>query len=453
MRDFDRRLLLSSGEMPRRYGLYHPYFHIRNSAWLKVAALYWPRIVRIVPDGYEPRDSSDVRQLIVEADFIRTMPPGSSVEAASQTFLELLDGHGHWMRERFASETRLGELEADLSRLNPEQFVYSAADDFQSTSVLGPSSSMSQPRSTEYQSKFAVIHRNQMTPELANVLITERLADIARFAPHARLSVIGDDMFPVVDPDRTNWLVADRRLVSAYSTVFADDFARANHLTPTTDQLDAFSLTGDWSADALIDVLAGPDQRPKAQTHGQDFASCLGFLALELVVPKDLGSVPIDRIIEIRSRYGKEFNAFGCLVDHTAAALSEGLPQIRDRAQLDSYINDAVTHTFLRPLDELKAALRSLGIDATTLSINVRTELPAGLVLAGGTWLAGHPMVAGAAGVGIGILGIGRNLRKERRHAMTNDPAMSYLLHLERQLTPGDLLRRTVGALRRRAVS
>ena len=41
----------------RRQGLYYPYFHVRDERWLKVAALYWPKIVRIVPADYQTRDS------------------------------------------------------------------------------------------------------------------------------------------------------------------------------------------------------------------------------------------------------------------------------------------------------------------------------------------------------------------------------------------------------------
>ncbi|MFF4398613.1 hypothetical protein [Streptomyces sp. NPDC001480] len=38
-------------------GLYYPYIHFRGEQWLKLAALYWPRIARVVPDGYTVRDS------------------------------------------------------------------------------------------------------------------------------------------------------------------------------------------------------------------------------------------------------------------------------------------------------------------------------------------------------------------------------------------------------------
>lgn len=30
----------------RRHGLYDPYFHVRDDRWLKVAALYWPKLFK-----------------------------------------------------------------------------------------------------------------------------------------------------------------------------------------------------------------------------------------------------------------------------------------------------------------------------------------------------------------------------------------------------------------------
>lgn len=38
--------------MMKRVGLYYPYIHIRDEEWIKTAALYWPRLARIVSDDY-----------------------------------------------------------------------------------------------------------------------------------------------------------------------------------------------------------------------------------------------------------------------------------------------------------------------------------------------------------------------------------------------------------------
>ena len=91
----------------RNHGLYYPYFHIRDERWLKVAVLYWPKIIRVVPDGYPTtNDTETARVLIDELDFIERQSPGSCVQAVAPRFLELLDDPD----PRLARKFRLPEL-------------------------------------------------------------------------------------------------------------------------------------------------------------------------------------------------------------------------------------------------------------------------------------------------------------------------------------------------------
>ena len=50
--------------------LYYPYVHVRDDAWLKAAALNWPKIGRLAPDGYPIAGSETARKLSGELDFI-----------------------------------------------------------------------------------------------------------------------------------------------------------------------------------------------------------------------------------------------------------------------------------------------------------------------------------------------------------------------------------------------
>jgi len=47
-------------------GLYFPYIHFQNEDWLKYCLLYWDGIKRIVPPGYTPQDSPEVKTLVAE---------------------------------------------------------------------------------------------------------------------------------------------------------------------------------------------------------------------------------------------------------------------------------------------------------------------------------------------------------------------------------------------------
>ena len=85
----------------RRRGLYYPYFHVRDPRWLMVAALYWPKLVRIVPEGHETNDPPHLRALV--DDFIVSRPPGPSVEAVAPLFLDLVTNYADQLRDHACS--------------------------------------------------------------------------------------------------------------------------------------------------------------------------------------------------------------------------------------------------------------------------------------------------------------------------------------------------------------
>ena len=86
----------------RRHGLYYPYFHIRDERWLKTAALYWRKIIRVIPEDYPTANDTDtVRALIDELEFVDRQPPGLSVQAVAPRFVELLDDPDPRLVRRF----------------------------------------------------------------------------------------------------------------------------------------------------------------------------------------------------------------------------------------------------------------------------------------------------------------------------------------------------------------
>jgi hypothetical protein len=75
--------------MPRM-AVYYPYIHFRDERWLKVAALYWPRMARIVSPGYPTRNSHLVDVLAGELGFVVDVPPDSAARALAGTFAKLI---------------------------------------------------------------------------------------------------------------------------------------------------------------------------------------------------------------------------------------------------------------------------------------------------------------------------------------------------------------------------
>src|SRR5437588_12611117 len=82
-------------EITTEIGLYYPSIEFNDDAWVKVAALYWDKLGRIVPSGYNPDDSDTIKQLTEEANFIKNFAPNfKEREFIGRLFGELLRSKG-----------------------------------------------------------------------------------------------------------------------------------------------------------------------------------------------------------------------------------------------------------------------------------------------------------------------------------------------------------------------
>jgi hypothetical protein len=83
--------------------LYYPYIHLADENWLKVAALYYDSLGRIVPYGYGPNDSAFVNALNARTPFIKNITPRQEVGEIQDAFLE-------FARENLASPEKRGAI-------------------------------------------------------------------------------------------------------------------------------------------------------------------------------------------------------------------------------------------------------------------------------------------------------------------------------------------------------
>ena len=84
--------------MVNQPGLYYPYIHFRDDNWLKLSALYWPAMARMVPNGYPTEDSHTVRVLREELAFVIDVQPGPAADSTADLFIRLLERHGPELR-------------------------------------------------------------------------------------------------------------------------------------------------------------------------------------------------------------------------------------------------------------------------------------------------------------------------------------------------------------------
>ena len=374
----------------RRQGLYYPYFHVRDERWLKVAALYWPKIVRIVPESYPTRDSETVRALGASR-FIARRPPGSSVQAIAPRFADLVASRGDELRSKFQvtagpSSSSAGQQgspsrDTSIATWNP------VAEG--SHTVLSSPYLRRLVRSD--RAWLTGVHASEMTTELRDTLVDARLAVQGGRTDNLAATMSSVDGGPLHQhrdwsdpavPEWDEWILMHPQLVSVYTSVLAEDFALANSLQPTTDQDGAYAVTNDWTADCIAAALLDTPGERSSLTP-DELPETLGFLALELVVPPDLDSVSVTQIIDIRERFGTEFFAFGQAVDEAVDSLAD-LSGIRDEEVLEDYLRQVVTVRFALPLEELRRGMKQLAGDAATMSVNVKTQLPAAVAGAGG---------------------------------------------------------------------
>jgi hypothetical protein len=434
----------------RRHGLYYPFFHVRDDQWLKVSALYWPRIARLVPEMYPTRDSRTVRAFsAADSDLLYRVSPGDSVVEVGARFAKALEACGRELAGRFPNpslwlEGAGGVHITHISDALVEQLVRMGL-------ALRPDPLMM--RMLGYPIPPWELKGHRPVPPLEGLLRLEgeglpRLRGLSKRLPLFEElpfeSELGEAVVRLLWND---WVAMPAELVVVYNSMLVEAVATANQLQPTTDQLAAFTVVNDWSDDRIAAALLG---RPGLQSSasGSGLAQILAFLAIKMVVPADLDQIPAEKILEIRERYGAEFQAFGLTVDQAATDLAQ-LADVRDPAVIERYLNDEVVSRFIRPTEDLRRQLSGLKLDAATMTINVKTELPAAAGLIGGATLAGHPLVAGASAVALGLLAIRRGIRRQRDSALKASPAASYLLHLDENLEAHRLVREATHAFQR----
>lgn len=70
--------------------LYFPTIEFQDESWLRASLCVWDRVERIVPAGYKPRDSSDVRALL-DAGLVRAIDLSKAdIEGAAKSYEDLL---------------------------------------------------------------------------------------------------------------------------------------------------------------------------------------------------------------------------------------------------------------------------------------------------------------------------------------------------------------------------
>ncbi|WP_406409521.1 DUF6236 family protein [Streptomyces sp. NBC_01643] len=413
-------------------GLYYPYIHFRNEQWLKLAALYWPRIARVVPNGYRVRDSRTTAILTDELDFVVSVPPNHSATAVAGIFTEAIERHTLQRNQEFRVFT------SDLAISPGNQYVADGAAD--SWLPNGHAEAYGPPPSRPLR-RLAGVYRDEVAPPLREALTQAGLALETTRQIHVGTAA----------RETGQWLAMDPSLAWAYKCALTEHLARVNELEPLTDGIAAYALTRPWTVDRVLALLNEPDSMPDGPTDfghlqhsavAEDTATRVAMLAMQLVVPQDLTAVPAERIVAVRKRCGAEFDAFRDAVTTAAGELTELPLESADPAVVAAYLDQIVARRFEQPLGNLRSAMRGLNMETALSAASMKFELPAAAAALGGT-VAGQPAVATAGGLAFAMVGLGHSWKQGWADRRAASPE-SYLLRVGKGLRPRSLLARVL---------
>ncbi|MFJ3140350.1 DUF6236 family protein [Streptomyces sp. NPDC086843] len=407
----------------QRTGLYYPYVHFRDAAWIKAAALYLPEMARVVPDGFRVADPDHVLVLRDELGFVQDIDPALAVEAASGHLLRLVAEHGEELRNRFGVTVRQDVVDAEPAP----------------PGARTPAGSHGHRSGPPWERPLAGLYPGEMSPALRQALSATGLAGRRVRSSFSR----GE---PGV------WLGMDPALAWVYKCALTAELAADTAFLPVTDQEAAHTAADPWDTERMAAVLL---EGAPAPAGTGDLTARIGVLSVRCVLPAGLDGVPAEKIVALRKKYEPEFLAYTDTIDRTAADLRDALAGIRSPQALDTYVRQAVHREFEVALVSLRKAMNGVGLQTVTTSVSTTFDTPTSVALlsgligtVGGT-VAGSAagIVAGVGATAVGILGQARSRRDE---VLAASP-VSFLLRVENGLNPRTAVRRIGRALRRGA--
>jgi hypothetical protein len=371
--------------MANLIGLYYPFTEFQDDAWIKFAALYWDKLGRIVPQGYQPHDSQTVQRLIGELDFIQNFRPLDEEQQSVNAKFYYLIYHYPFELKKFYGA-----------------FV---------GHVIGD----------------AAIPKESL---LAATLASKGLALTTARLDHDQ-DIIG------VHP----------KFFHIYMEVLATEMASARQLRLVSDnELDYLASSG-YTFERLVQALLRPDDpQPhllEASPGAEEIEMQLATIALQSVLPQNLASVPTEKIIKLRKQHRDEMTVFQTYIHDFVTGL-ETLQEINDPVALKAHLEVEYEKKLKPQLSDFKRCLQSLGIDTVMGALNIRAALPPLLTSAGEYLTQAHltpinPVIVGAGAVAFSVFPIIQMKQQEARQIVRSSP-VAYLLYAQENLTPANLV-------------
>jgi hypothetical protein len=217
-----------------------------------------------------------------------------------------------------------------------------------------------------------------------------------------------------------DWVKIDSEIGMLYMTYFAKSISKNKSLPIVTDVEQSFSTSLYFES-------------PINSDYKSQFEYKLGNLLIETVVPKNINDVPLDKILNIRSKYDEERTAFFNEISN----LSNSITDLDNSSALEDALNQhsKIILKETKNLEELYS-LNKIETASKFLSISLPTTIAS---LTEYVSEEAKPFVT-AGGIIFGMVAAANSVRKDKLELKQNPK--SYLLNLKSELSGGDIFTR-----------
>jgi hypothetical protein len=415
--------------MSDHIGLYYPFIDLKDDAWVKLAALYWDKLGRIVPVGYTPRNSSTVQELSDELEFIKDFGiSDEDKDFVGEVFSGFLIQHLEQLRNLYSIEPATKFTDAPVTIVLGDDRWHGMSQGYYPVSM--------NPRDyKELDSKVAHI-------------IYERNLPLTYFAEEKFGRLFGDDLVSAglaiyLKTGEINLVGMHPKLALIYMEVLAERMASRLQFHPVTDNiLDHVAISGfsiERLTQALIPTVKLHPSLSDASITNQEIEVQMATISLQSIFPRDIASIPTKKIIRFRTKHRDELTAFQTYIHDLVAGL-EMLKTIDDPTALKAHLEVEYEKNLKPQLDDLKKCMQSLGFDAAMGALNIRVAIPP--LLASSTPFLHlaliNPIVAGVGAIAFSLFPVIQKKQKDAKQAIHSSPA-AYLFYAKEGLQPANL--------------
>jgi hypothetical protein len=227
-----------------------------------------------------------------------------------------------------------------------------------------------------------------------------------------------------------------------YMSALAQLMASRRHYNTITDNETAHRVSGDASVDEFASGLLRID---RGEPRASDPTTMYLHVAIDDVIPANLGGISIDRLIRFRDRRSDELSAFHKHVEGLRPLLAT-VADVSDERALLEHVR-VIYQRETRPLiSNLRRALTSDGFDTvgTALTVKIDATALAGTALGTASVATGASPIMTAAGVAAAVVPTVVSAYRERRRKRTESP-VAYLISARAELGSARLLQRVLG--------